>query len=73
LDDSYEIFRDLKHDILGESTKPVSNIMHYQKVIVAKDAVCEKCGSPIFKGSQVFLGETKVGAKQYFCNNCFAE
>ncbi len=70
LDDSYEIFSDLKRDIFGDE-KPSSNIVHYQKVIVAKDVKCDRCQAEITKGSQVFLGETKTGIKKYFCGNCF--
>jgi hypothetical protein len=70
LDDSYEIFNDLKKDIFGDSNKNTNNIIHYQKVIVAKDVTCDRCQAPIAKGSQVYLGETKTGTKKYFCNNC---
>ena len=71
LDDSWEIFSDLKKDIFGEDEKANDNITHYQKVIVAKNVVCERCNTNIPKGSQVFLGETKNGEKKYFCGNCF--
>jgi len=71
LDDSWEIFGDLKEDLFGKDEKSANGVDYYQKVIVAKDVNCEKCGSPISKASEAYLGITKVGAKKYFCNSCF--
>lgn len=69
LDDSWEIFGDLKNEIFGK--KESDNIIHYQKVIIAKDTKCSRCGTPIFKGSEALLGETKTSQKKYFCTSCF--
>ena len=71
LDDSYEIFSDLKKDIFGGFNKGTDNILHYQKVIIAKDVDCQRCGAKIIKSSQAYLGETKSGAGKYFCIDCF--
>ncbi len=70
LDDSWEIFSDLKSDLFGEDKK-TNGVVYYQKVILAKDGICDRCSAAIAKGDHVFLGETKSGAKKYFCNDCF--
>src|SRR3989344_513259 len=59
LDDSWEIFTDLKQDIIG-SKKPSDNVMHYQKVILAQDTNCNRCSRVLDKDSQIFVGETKT-------------
>lgn len=71
IDDSWEIFKDIKKDLFGDEGKGNGSVLHYQKVIVAKDVECDRCHSPITKGTQVFLGETKSGTKKYFCSDCF--
>lgn len=69
LDDSWEIFGDLKNEIFGQ--KETDNVVYYQKVIIAKDMKCSRCDALIPKGSEMFLGETKSGSKKYFCMACF--
>ncbi len=70
LDDSWEIFGDLKEDIFGKDEKN-KGVEYYQKVIVAKEVECDNCGSLIQKAYEAYLGETKGGKKIYFCNACF--
>ncbi|MFA6098060.1 MAG: hypothetical protein WCV50_04650 [Patescibacteria group bacterium] len=71
LNDSYEIFKDIKQDIFGNEEKSSGNMLHYQKIILAKDTACERCHNEIAKGSQAYLGESKTGTKKYFCAKCF--
>lgn len=71
LDDSYEIFTDFKNDIFYKKTVSADNIVHYQKVIVAKDTNCDRCQINIHKGAEMFLAETKTGTGKYFCGACF--
>lgn len=73
INDSWEIFTDLKKDILGGDKKPNGDITHYQKIFMAKDIICDHCNNNIPRGNQAFLGETKTGAKKYICNNCFGQ
>lgn len=72
LDDSYEVWGDLKKDLFGDK-KENSGISYYQKVVMAKDEKCERCDSDIGKGDEAYVGETKSGSKKYFCNKCFLE
>ena len=71
IDDGWEILGDLKKDLFP-GNKNNDGILHYQKVIVAKDMTCSNCNTNIPRGSHVFVGETKAGNKKYFCNNCFS-
>lgn len=71
LDDSWEIFGDFKEDLFGKNEKSVNGVDYFQKVIVAKDTSCEKCGTAIPKATEAYLGITETGAKKYFCTLCF--
>jgi formamidopyrimidine-DNA glycosylase len=71
LEDSWEIFGDLKEDLFGKGEKNANGVDYYQKIIVAKDVACEKCGAVIWKASEAYLGTAKTGEKKYFCNACF--
>src|SRR3989344_1197846 len=62
LDDSWEIFGDLRNEIFGQ--KETDNIVYYQKVIIAKDIKCSRCNTDISKGAEMFVGETKSGGKK---------
>ena len=73
LDDSWEIFGDLKNDILGKENENTRGVEYFQKVIMAKDSECSRCGAKIPKGNPAYLGETKNGSKKYFCNVCFID
>ena len=69
LDDSWEIFGDLKNEIFGETKK--ERVMYYQKVIIGSAEFCGKCGKALVRGDSVLLGETKAGQKKFFCMDCF--
>src|SRR4051812_37968646 len=73
IDDSSEIFSDLRKDLFGGSEKSKDGLVYYQKVTAARDIECNKCHASVPKGSTIFMGETKSGAKKYFCTDCFVE
>lgn len=72
LDDSYEIFSDIRKDLFGDD-KNKNGMIYYQKAILARDIHCDVCGNIVKKGTDIFIGETKNGNKKYFCNDCFIE
>lgn len=70
IDDSWEIFGDLRDDLFG--AKPAKEgVVHYQKVILAKNAECSRCGTIISSGTEGYVGQTKSGESKYFCQGCF--
>jgi len=71
IDDSYELLGDLKKDLFGEENKGRDGLVYYQKVTAARDIECDRCHRIVPKGSAIFMGETKSGAKKYFCTECF--
>ena len=56
--DSHAIARAAK----GERSRPSDEVVAWQPIVLAKNAVCARCNSVLIKGSQGARGSTESGA-----------